>query len=1324
MSLERSRQIEEIFQTALGLDEFAREEFLTENCTDEAMREQVEKLLTTGGAETAEDQELDRMIGREIGAYRLLKEIGRGGMGAVYLAERADAEFEKKVAVKLIKRGMDTDLVVRRFRNERQILATLNHPFITRLIDGGTSREGLPYFVMEYVEGAPLYKYLKKNDLRLTEKLRIFQKICEAVAEAHQYKIIHRDLKPSNILVKADGTPKLLDFGIAKLLDPEIGAVTMEPTATHLRMMTPRYASPEQISGEPISPASDVYSLGVLLYEIVTGQSPYRTKSRSPFEIARAVLEEEPIVPSGAASGKDQQTDAGNLEFGIWNLKPANDGDRIGEDLELIILKSLRKNPSERYASAAELAADVKNYLENRPVAAEHFAEKAKKTSVAAANQKTLAVLPFTLIGGAAADSADNYLSIGLVDAMITRLSKVQRLVVRPTSAVLRFDETTDALAAAGELGVEFVASGTIRRIGERIRATAQLLNVSENSTVWSESFDENFTDVLELEDSLSERVAQSLIPKLTGEEARRLQKRGTNSPEAYEEFLKGRFYWNLQTEEGYARAIRYYQKAVELDPNYAEVYAAIAEYYIFIGIHCVIPFAEGSLAAKEAAEKAVALDPTSAEGYAALGFAAISFELNWEKAEKLFIKAVELNPNSITANFWYVAVLAQSKRFEAALKQVEKVSELDPHSLLATHMRAWVLYHARDFDESLEIHEEMLRAEPNYPWGLQTYSWVLRRAGRFDEAVAQAEKAVRLTGENPFYLAALASAYAEAGEREKAFEILRRLDEIERTRFVSEYMLALVYCALGDKEKAFENLEKSLAARDGWTNWFGTEPQFDILRSDPRFEDLLRRSGNVTAKFGKEKTEKSIAVLPFKLIGAGENTGEEEYLGVGLADALTTRLSNVRRLSVRPTSSVLAFERATIDAFAAGRQLDVDFVLDGSIRRAGSRIRVTVQLLSVAENASRWAETFDERFTDVLELEDTISAAVAESLIPKLTGEERRRLEKRGTNSADAYEFYMRGRFHWNQFTPDAMFKAQSAFEKAIEIDPNYALAHVGLCDSYIWANIYGLIPAAEALRLAEKAALRAIELDDKLGEAYASLGLTHQNRHSWEKAERLYLKALELSPNYVHAHEWWAAQLVGHGRFEEGVREIRIAERLDPLSLRTKILTAWTLYQARHFEAALAVGRQVVDLDESYPQGYAQIANNQLQLGQIEEAIANFRKFDRMIPNSALAKYVLCHALVAGGREREARRILEEIKTLAAEGYVKPFFLGMAFAALDERDAAFENFEKAFAENDPWMLWFGTEPLLDRVRDDARFDDLLRRMRLPILKRARVEK
>jgi len=671
-------------------------------------------------------------------------------------------------------------------------------------------------------------------------------------------------LKPSNILVKADGKPKLLDFGIAKVLDPELEATEIELTASHLRVMTPEYASPEQIRGGEIAPASDVYSLGVILYELLTGHRPYRLKKQAAYEVARIICEEIPPGPSGSVTSEDNLVPTGEGEkgenvslesvFASRKSSPKTLQSELSGDLDRIILKTLRKNPKERYQTAAELAEDVTNYLENLPIKAESFVTLSPAPDAAAKpNEKhSVAILPFKMFGAARANntggSGDEFLSVGLADALVTRLSGVQRLVVRPTSSVLRFGNDDDSFASGRELGVDFVVEGNIRRVGERIRVTAQLLNVRDNSTRWSESFDENFTDVLELEDSISDKVVKSLIPKLTGEEEQRLLRRGTNSPEAYES--------------------------------------------------------------------------------------------------------------------------------------------------------------------------------------------------------------------------------------------------------------------------------------------------------------------------------------------------------------------------------------------------------------------------------------------------------------------------------------YLRGRFHWNQFIPDALVKAFEAFQAAIKIDPDYALAHVGLADSYIWANIYGMIPSAEALPLAEKSALRAIELDDKLGEAYASLGLTNQNRFSWKKALDLYGKALDLSPNYVHAHEWYAAQLVGHGDFEAGAKEMKIAERLDPLSLRTKTLTAWTLYQARFFDEALERGRQIIYLDANYPQGYSQTGFNLLAMNRADEALPYFQKFDAMIPDSAIAKYQLCFALVAAGREAEARQVLEDVKTLAANDYVKPYFLAMAYAALDERDEALANFEKAFAEDDPWMLWFGTEPLLEHLRDDERFNDILRRMNNPLAK------
>jgi tetratricopeptide (TPR) repeat protein len=296
---------------------------------------------------------------------------------------------------------------------------------------------------------------------------------------------------------------------------------------------------------------------------------------------------------------------------------------------------------------------------------------------------------------------------------------------------------------------------------------------------------------------------------------------------------------------------------------------------------------------------------------------------------------------------------------------------------------------------------------------------------------------------------------------------------------------------------------------------------------------------------------------------------------------------------------------------------------------------------------------------------------------------------------------------------------KALDSYQKAINLDPNYAQAHVGLADFFTWANIYGIIPSRIALQKAETAARRAIELDDRLGEAYAALGLNEQNRQHWEETERIYHQAIKLNPNYPNTHEWYAASLVATGRFEKGVREILLAETLDPLSLRTKTLVAWTMYQARRHEQSLAKGREIIDLDPNYPQGYGQTAINLWALGQFREAVDFLEKFAEMIPQSALPKYQLCFGYVSAGRTQDARSVLDEMQKLADETYVKPYFLGMAYAALGERDEAFAYFEKSQAEFDPWLLWWRVDPMLDSIRDDGRYQDLLRRMNFPFLEK-----
>ena len=374
MTPERWKQIEAIFEQALELKANERAAFVQKSCTgDEELRREVESLLeshaSAGGfiddrslfiSEAGlKDDDEDVRVGQLIGAYRIVREIGRGGMGAVYLAERADEQYRRRVAIKVIKRGMDTDAVLRHFRKERQILADFDHPNIARLFDGGTTVNGLPYFVMEYIEGVPIDQYCTVSALSIEERLELFLQVCTAVSYAHRHTVIHRDIKMSNILVTSEGIPKLLDFGIAKILQPGAGPEALM-TMTGVRPMTPEYASPEQVRGGPVTTASDVYSLGIVLYELLVGRSPYRFTSRSPLDLAREITDTEPPRPSTGAGGKDLKLDP----TGIRNSKV------LKGDIDNIVLMALRKEPDRRYQSVEQFSEDIHRHLGNRPVLA------------------------------------------------------------------------------------------------------------------------------------------------------------------------------------------------------------------------------------------------------------------------------------------------------------------------------------------------------------------------------------------------------------------------------------------------------------------------------------------------------------------------------------------------------------------------------------------------------------------------------------------------------------------------------------------------------------------------------------------------------------------------------------------------------------------------------------------------------------------------------------------------------------------------------------------------------------------------------------------
>jgi eukaryotic-like serine/threonine-protein kinase len=1275
------------------------------------------------------------MTGKRVGAFELLREIGQGGMGAVYLARRADGEFRQTVAVKLIKRGMDTDLILKRFRRERQIIASLDHPNITYFLGGGSTEDGLPFFVMEYIDGTPLYRFCDEKRLDIKERLEIFRQICAAVGAAHEKKVIHRDLKPSNVLVKADGTPKLLDFGIAKVLDPDLDTTGIDPTATSMRMMTPEYASPEQVAGEDVTHRSDIYSLGVILYELLTGRRPLRLKRQVPHETARIIREDLPANPSVNLTAEDNLVQVTGREnkppssvFTARNTSLEELRRTLSGDLDKIVLKALRKNPFERYETAEALALDIRNFLENRPVSAETFYPAAKT----AAGNKSIAILPLKIIGAESAKTTDDiFLGVGLADALVSRLSGVQRLVVRPTSSVLAFAEE-DPLEAGRRIGVDYILDGTVRRVGERVRITVQLLKTSEQSTVWAEKFDERFTDVLELEDIISERVARVLLPQLTGEERRRLEKRGTNNTDAYQAYLRGRYFANQFTDEYLLKALEAYSEAVAIDPDYALPHVGIADFYVWSVIFGEISSREGFPKAREAIENALQIDDTLGEAYAILSFITLLYDWDWPETERLVKRSLELNPNYYFAHEAYSAVFATQGIVKEAREEIVRAEELDPLSPRAKLMTSWTSYQLRDFPKAVEKARQGNEMQKNFPQGLLHLGNVLVMNGQASEAVGILKNSIVNWKDSGMPRYMLCFALMADGREDEARAVLDELLAIAERRFVMPYFLAMAYTALGETDLAFEWFEKAVDQRNVWMIWFGTEPKLDALRRDPRYLRILERTNNPLCRRQthpaggadtSETKEKSIAVLPFKLIHpAGDGAAEDEYLSVGLADALTMRLSNIRRFLVRPTGSSLSAGGS--DPFAAGRELGVDYIVDGNIRHFGESIRVAVQLLDVEKNSTVWGHRFDERYTDVLTLEDSISEQVTKSLLPKLSGEEERRLGRRGTNSPEAYEAYMRARYFWNRFTPEAFAKTLVALEEAVRHDPEYAKAYASIADFYNWAAIYGILPTNEAAPKVYAAAKRALEIDDSLSEAHAALGLYYSSLFEHERAEEFYRRAIGLTPNYALAHEWLAATLVGTGRFDEGIEEVKLSEQLDPFSLRAKTLTAWTLLQARRFDEGLAKGREIIGLDPSYPQGYLQTGNHLLALGRDAEAVENFEKAAGMMKDSPLPVYSYCFALVAAGQTAKARRLAENLAARAETSYVGPYFIAMSYLAVGETDLAFGYFEKACEEKSHWLLWFGTEPLLDSVRHDQRYFELFRRLNNPLIEKQLAER
>lgn len=762
----------------------------------------------------------DPHLGARLGAYEIVSEIGRGGMGAVYRARRADGEFEKNVAIKILRAGTHSEETLRRFRNERQILADLDHPNITRLLDAGTTSDGLPYFVMELVEGAPIDQYANTHELDLSARLKLFDKVCEVVELAHSRHVIHRDIKPSNILVREDGELKLLDFGIAKLAQQDGARVTIRAE----QRFTPVYASPEQLAGDEVTVTSDIYSLGILLHDLVRD----------------------------------------------WLTKERDRGDR--SDLPAIINRATARDPSARYQTVAEFRKAVAQCdtrdavpasgpkkrirLISWPLAAAavlvaavaivflvHSTNQPKdqrttanKTEPATARViRSIAVLPFHAVGSEAHDAM---LGLGMADAVIGRLSNLRTASILPTSSIAQFeDKSIDSVATGKLLGVDAVVSGTVQRANNRVRLRVQLTQTAEGRVLLSETVDQSFTDIFAVQDAIADRIARLLTADLDARTEQQLRKHTTASTAAFDFYIAALREYNLRTKEHLGAAISLFKKAIECDPHYALAYALMADSYYLQYYYHFEPTGEVMPQARAAAEQALALDSSLAEAHLAMAM------VEPEASAESLVRALQLNPNLAIAHLRYAWCLSARGQLNQAVFEMKRAQELDPLSPTTNTALGVLLIFAREYEEAYRYCAQAAELAPGNAIVEQNVGAAAAATGRVDEAVAALQRSAMLDpAHSDNYDAAALTVLTYAQRKEEAEPMLARLKPAIAAGKLDGYELTHLYIAMGDKNAALLALDKALE-QDFTQPWqLLYDPLLDDLRGDPRFNEIIKR--------------------------------------------------------------------------------------------------------------------------------------------------------------------------------------------------------------------------------------------------------------------------------------------------------------------------------------------------------------------------------------------------------------------------------------------------------------------------------------------------
>jgi serine/threonine protein kinase/tetratricopeptide (TPR) repeat protein len=1309
------------------------------------------------------------MIGTRLLHYRVEAKLGQGGMGEVYRA--TDTKLGREVAIKVLPASISRDAQsLARFEREARALAALNHPHIAA-IHGFDADQETHFIVLELVAGETLAGRLRRGPLPLDEALRVARQIAEAVEAAHAKGVIHRDLKPGNVKFTADGRVKVLDFGLAKLSLPSPGlrppsphpmgrgqgeGQTADPDApTQLQssppaetttpgavLGTPAYMSPEQARGQEVDKRTDVWAFGCCLFECLAGSKPFTGGTVT--DMMAAVLRSEPD----------------------WTALPAE----TPREVVTLLRRCLEKEPRRRLSSLGDIAILLEDTTQTRlatPVASTRPARQpARERSILvrlgyalaglalglavagivfwrqprpaerAGQIRSLAVLPFEV---STSDPKLAGLGKWIPAEILSKLGQVTNLQVVNTPA--RIDrlvqEKKPEVEIARELGVDGLVRGELHGQGEAMKAYVSVVDGATGRLVGGQrEIAASSSTISEVPNTVALAIIDELLRlQLSAAQRSGLQEPDTKNSEAFLAFQRGR---DLLSSRQFEPAAVELRRAHQLDPNYTRAWANLArsEYVpLYFGgttneLAVVFRRLSGEV------ERLGTRRPDDSSLVSLRVCFAMVWDRDWDRARTVFWnrqRNSKPDPDTLEAGMWYYTFVEGHP--EQALQMAEQGIALEPENLVHQTSKAYMLSYFGRQDEAMRVLGTLAPDKIQ----LEDFSRVLLMAGDLAAAKEVATR-VRAGRPNAWTQCGLAAIHAKSGAPEEARGILRELEaQAEQGKHIPYALIAWSYGLLGDFEAARRWLRKGL--REGRGDWsmltlrcfpalgvFGRLPWFweiidemnlpPLQMDHPSFalEQALRYrrgtldvSGGPASSTSTNDTRQTLAVLPFRNIGADK---ENEYFSDGITEEILNALARTPGLRVAARTSAFAFKDRNESAQRIGEALKVGAVLEGSVRRAGDQLRITAQLVSVADGFTLWVGTFDRRAADVFAIQSEVARQVQEAMKVTLLASTNSSASIAGTHNLEAYDLFLRGRHAWNKRSGKDIERAIGYFEQATQKDSTYALGYAGLGAAYAVLGVWTDVALGETLAKARKAAQRAIELDPQLAEAHAVLAECLHKEGNYEASEQGFLAAIALNPNLGSAHQWYGELLAESGKIPEALAEIRQAQTLDPLSPLYQAVAGRVAMFGRDYPQALAEVDRALEQAPDYPLAVLVRGSIRMVQNKFPEAVLDMERMRGLrVCHDLIPAFQLGYCYGASGRTNEALQIVRQTENREEFAPSVGVCIGLVYLGLGDKDRVFAWLDRQARNPALGLQRLRYNPFWDDVTSDPRYAVLLKK-------------